>query len=67
MSSIDPVENPPSRQWSPALITQLIAKVRDLKGEPHPAHWYDEPEDRMLVFMGNDPRPGAKYTIRKND
>lgn len=67
MSSIDPVENPPSRQWSPALISRLIAQIRDMQGKPHPAHWYDEPEDRMLVFMDNDPRPGAKYTIRKND
>ena len=67
LSSIDPVENPPSRQWNATFLTKLMAGVRDRQGKPHPAHWYDEPEDRMLVFMGNDPRPGGKYTIRKND
>lgn len=30
------------------------------------AEWYDDPTDQLLVLMGSDPRPEAKYTIPKD-
>lgn len=28
-----------------------------------PYHWYIEEADQMLVYMGHEPRPGAKYRL----
>ena len=43
-----------------------VKKARFVEEYEVKAEWYDEPEDQMLVYMGHEPRPGAKYTIPKD-
>lgn len=53
-----------ANKWPSTInLDYLRAIMRDIYGKPHPAHWYNDPVDQMLVFMGNAPRPGAKYTV----
>lgn len=45
-------------------ITNIyIEWVNKLNGRSMPHSWYADPVDQMLVFMGHEPRSGAKYKV----
>lgn len=44
-------------------INMFIEWVNKMQNKPMPESWYDDPVDRMLIFLGEPPREGAKYTV----
>ena len=59
-SSIDPEHIVANSFVDSNLLTEWMRKVT---GRPMPEHWYDDPIDRMLMFLGEPPRESAKYTV----
>lgn len=59
----DPVDGTTPWMSGKRIHNLFIQWSRQSKGEPMPAHWYTEEADQMLVFMGMEPRPGAKYEV----